>query len=543
MNFIGQFCVDFFDLLCYTIYINAREVSFLDYEYVDSVKFNSQKLRLVSDSGGRLFVRKSVRVDARLAEKLKGISCPYIVKLVEFGEDSDGAYVIEEYVRGETAAERSFTQKQAVKALLELCAALEALHSAKIVHRDVKPSNIIIAADGHIRLIDFDASRIEKTVQDKDTQILGTEGFAPPEQFGFSQTDSRSDIYSFGVTMKLLLAENAAPFAGIIRKCTALDPNDRYKSISAVKAAIRFAALKRLAAIPAAAALLAGFAVIFSLLWKPENPADHTSSAFSGNTESSAHESDTAQLFSSVTQSESSADNSSVEKNSESSENSQSPQSSRSSQSSKLPESSQPPQSSEPAQSSEPPVSSQPTQSSEPTESSQPTQSSEPPESSQSSQSSQIPETSEPPVVPETPKITYTTFINGNGYYEDECDYIFYDDPTVYGHWQIIGALGKRNLAKWKAGALPPETNTDRYWLKGITINPGGSAKIDGFKYGAEAVWTNGYIIWENDEAQTISELFTVTRGDTEYLFIENKNGDYTREKKADAYFIYTRTD
>lgn len=225
----------------------------MDYENVESVNFKSTKIRPVSDKNGRLFVRKNVRIDRLLAEKLKGISSPYIVKFIEFGEDNDGAYVIEEYVEGVTAAERSFTKKQAVKILIELCDALDALHSAKIVHRDIKPSNIIITKDEHIKLIDFDASRIEKVVKDRDTQILGTEGFAPPEQFGFSQTDSRSDIYSFGVTMNLLLGENSAPFNKIIKKCKALDPDDRYDSISAVKTAIRLAVLKRFAAIPVAA--------------------------------------------------------------------------------------------------------------------------------------------------------------------------------------------------------------------------------------------------------------------------------------------------
>lgn len=70
----------------------------MDYEYVESVNFKSTKIRLVSDKNSRLFIRKNVRVDSSLAEKLTGISNPYIVKFIEFGEDNDGAYVIEEYV-------------------------------------------------------------------------------------------------------------------------------------------------------------------------------------------------------------------------------------------------------------------------------------------------------------------------------------------------------------------------------------------------------------------------------------------------------------
>jgi len=85
----------------------------LNYDYSDKVTFKSSKLRLVTDKDERLFVRKNVRTDGALAEKLRSVSCPYIVKLIEFGEDEDGAYVIEEYVEGVTAAERTFTRKQA----------------------------------------------------------------------------------------------------------------------------------------------------------------------------------------------------------------------------------------------------------------------------------------------------------------------------------------------------------------------------------------------------------------------------------------------
>ena len=71
-----------------------QEGDHLDFEYVDSDKFQSPKIRLVRDKDGHLFVRKNTQIDAELAEKLGNISSPYIVKFIEFGEDEDGAYVI-----------------------------------------------------------------------------------------------------------------------------------------------------------------------------------------------------------------------------------------------------------------------------------------------------------------------------------------------------------------------------------------------------------------------------------------------------------------
>ena len=83
-----------------------------------------------------------------------------------------------------------------------MCDGLKELHEQKIIHRDIKPSNMILQADGRIRLIDFDAARIFKDNKATDTELLGTKDYAPPEQYGFGQTDPRSDIYSLGVTIK-----------------------------------------------------------------------------------------------------------------------------------------------------------------------------------------------------------------------------------------------------------------------------------------------------------------------------------------------------
>ena len=101
-----------------------------------------------------------------------------------------------------------------------MCDGLKILHENKIVHRDIKPENLILQGD-KIRLIDFDAARIFKSDKNKDTKILGTEYYAPPEQFGFGQTDPRSDIFSLGKTFQELTGKNLrGDLKKILSKCT-----------------------------------------------------------------------------------------------------------------------------------------------------------------------------------------------------------------------------------------------------------------------------------------------------------------------------------
>ena len=91
----------------------------------------------------------------------------------------------------------------------QLCSALWVLHSMGVVHRDVKPDNVIIRGQEAV-LIDFDASRVYKNAMREDTQILGTTGFAAPEQYGLSQSDGRADIYALGVLLNIMLTGRAS---------------------------------------------------------------------------------------------------------------------------------------------------------------------------------------------------------------------------------------------------------------------------------------------------------------------------------------------
>lgn len=148
--------------------------------------------------------------------------------------------VIEEYIEGEIPDAGEMSDRQLRCMVRELCTVLEFLHGKGIIHRDIKPSHVLLAGDGHIRLIDFDAARMPKEDLEQDTRLLGTKGYAPPEQYGFAQTDERADIYALGVTLGQLLGEKAKKqiYKRIIRKCTRLDPDKRYQSVRQVRQAL-----------------------------------------------------------------------------------------------------------------------------------------------------------------------------------------------------------------------------------------------------------------------------------------------------------------
>ena len=149
--------------------------------------------------------------------------------------------VLEEYIQGDSLAyllEGSlFTPAEARKITLQLCSALWVLHKLGAVHRDVKPENVILRGSTAI-LIDFDASRIFKNGISADTQVLGTTGYAAPEQYGISQTDERADIYSVGVLLNIMLTGQhpSKDLAGgklgrVVQKCTMVNPKKRYKNV------------------------------------------------------------------------------------------------------------------------------------------------------------------------------------------------------------------------------------------------------------------------------------------------------------------------
>ena len=213
---------------------------------------NFQKIRLLKKSDkGEVWLATSQAGEPVILKIINFVGLPYLqlkenphplwAKILLFAEGDSKSVVVEEFINGELLSERKnfLTETEAVKILLQLCDGLKVLHAQGIIHRDIKPSNLILQAGGIVRLIDFDAARIFKIGQDEDTKFLGTKGYAPPEQFGFGQTDSRSDIYSLGVTIQKILGENYDGYLKkILAKCTEVDPQRRYNSVEELQRAL-----------------------------------------------------------------------------------------------------------------------------------------------------------------------------------------------------------------------------------------------------------------------------------------------------------------
>lgn len=186
-----------------------------------------------------IYIKKVLFGQYPIYEMLRECQHPCLPKVYEVTIEEGTTTVIEEYIDGKAPDRTTFSEKQFLSVVKDLCSVLEYLHGKGIIHRDIKPSNLILADDGHIRLIDFDAARSPKDGLEQDTRLLGTRGYAAPEQYGFAQTDERTDIYSLGVTLEQFLGEKfqKSLYKKILRKCRDLDPRERYQTVREVEAA------------------------------------------------------------------------------------------------------------------------------------------------------------------------------------------------------------------------------------------------------------------------------------------------------------------
>lgn len=193
---------------------------------------------------GTRYVFRRYSGSGEVYRRLLPVLCPHLPQIMEAAEQDGQTAVLEEYVQGDTLAEllmgARLTEREARQVTMQLCQALHVLHSMGAVHRDVKPENVILRGSDAV-LIDFDAARIYKVASESDAQVLGTTGFAAPEQYGIFQSDERADIFSLGVLLNIMLTgkhpsrEMAAGKMGrIVRKCTMTAPEQRYQSARAL---------------------------------------------------------------------------------------------------------------------------------------------------------------------------------------------------------------------------------------------------------------------------------------------------------------------
>ncbi len=218
------------------------------------------KVEKVTTARDDFYIRKEFYQNTSLGKKeyqlLQKLQHPFLPKVFD-GYSLENTWVfIEEYICAPSLFEEvekngPFSVKEALVIIQNLCSVIHYLHQrpAPILHRDIKPDNILYLGLGNIKLIDFGAAREYKPLKNRDTTYVGTIGYAPPEQFGFGQTNRRSDIYGIGMTLYFLLTGKTAqrgnrnfletdlipsPLQKIIGKATAFDPLLRYENTMAL---------------------------------------------------------------------------------------------------------------------------------------------------------------------------------------------------------------------------------------------------------------------------------------------------------------------
>ncbi len=177
-------------------------------------------------------------------EAIQSLKSDRIPEIYLIEETEDGLLLAEEYIEGELLSDRiregAFTEAQYLDISKQLCMVLSELHHhvPPLIHRDIKPSNIIVNSKGIVKLIDFDSSRVYKEDSDGDTRLLGTEKYAAPEQYGFSQTDSRSDIYSLGVVFGSFSGAFSEArrkrWNKLVERCTLFAPESRFQTVEEI---------------------------------------------------------------------------------------------------------------------------------------------------------------------------------------------------------------------------------------------------------------------------------------------------------------------
>lgn len=209
------------------------------------------KVWLVQNSkDNHIYVKKNLDIynidvyQQLIKHPIKGIPCIYCM-----AEEGNTLTIIEEFIAGKTLDELlvqkySFSVEEIQNIVLQLCVILASLHECEpsIIHRDIKPSNIIMREDKQIVLLDLNAAKQFSTDKSEDTTLLGTKGYAAPEQYGFGVSNPQTDIYALGMLMNTLLygVFNATTFSNslltpLIIKCTQLNPQDRYKNVDEIK--------------------------------------------------------------------------------------------------------------------------------------------------------------------------------------------------------------------------------------------------------------------------------------------------------------------
>ena len=202
-------------------------------------------IKLLADNlAGDDALRKRFKREARLAAKLDH---PNVVAVYDVGEEGDRPFIVMEHVDGGTLADRlerrrrGLSQDEALPVLQQLCEGLGHAHERKLVHRDVKPQNLLLRKDdGCLKIADFGIARAaEETRLTETGRVIGTERYMAPEQLRDGKISPATDVYACGVVVDETLPEARAPeLREIVERCLREDPRDRFKNAGALGEAL-----------------------------------------------------------------------------------------------------------------------------------------------------------------------------------------------------------------------------------------------------------------------------------------------------------------
>ena len=239
---------------------------------------------LVLGADERIYIRKTLPYENHAYLALRELQAEQLLRIYQVLLADGKTYVIEEYISGTTLQELldkrgplAEAQVQVRDIAMQLTEALAVLHKQKIIHRDIKPANIILRENGQAVLIDFGAARSLTREGARDTCILGTPYFAPPEQYGFAATDVRSDFYALGMTLRELLGDSYhGSLEQAIERCTEFDPKRRVASAAELQELLarRFRWRWQYAAAVAAVLLLLGVGYVLYASRTPALPIE-----------------------------------------------------------------------------------------------------------------------------------------------------------------------------------------------------------------------------------------------------------------------------
>ncbi len=186
------------------------------YQAIDT-RIGNRRVAIKEMSQGHLSEQELAHATERFrheAKLLGSLQHPNLPRVHDAFSEQGRSYLVMEYLEGKTLLQmlrengaRQIPVAQVVEYAFQLCGVLAYLHQQHppIIFRDLKPANVMVTETGHIYLIDFGIARLFKEGQQKDTTLLGSIGYAPPEQHGIAQTNQRSDLYALGATLHYCL--------------------------------------------------------------------------------------------------------------------------------------------------------------------------------------------------------------------------------------------------------------------------------------------------------------------------------------------------